>query len=441
MGSAASVSEGSPSPAHPGAAAVVAHVEELRAVLQRIAHLSLTPGDARDFIRRHSTADVKQLLAMDEAESVEVVGRSNVGGEATTVPKEEVSTLALKLGAAVLTGALEAACARPDEAAKHPAGHGHDAPQFPEGPLRDFLPIGSEPLVKEVVDSPVLSKEAQRAFGIDPTDAASAAELRAAALRLANTMRRTVERRCNEEEGIADLAHRVVEAANADFLPVYESVWERIFRNEQANCDAFQKVAAAITFPAQGQAQEATDPVELLVHAAAVKPAYDQIIDRIVRSVDGAEASIPDTLKNITRIVEKAVLNAENPGNCTRVFDIVRGMVVCQDMACVTSVLDKLAKEKDISLVRMKERFFQNPSPGGWRDCMVCFVVPGGGRPLHVCELQIAHRDLLTARKGLPGHAVYNRARNAAELLEVMHECKTYFDPPWTCKYTSTVVF
>ena len=32
---------------------------------------------------------------------------------------------------------------------------------------------------------------------------------------------------------------------------------------------------------------------------------------------------------------------------------------------------------------------------------------------LHICELQIAHKQMMTARKGLPGHAVYNRVRDA----------------------------
>ena len=41
-------------------------------------------------------------------------------------------------------------------------------------------------------------------------------------------------------------------------------------------------------------------------------------------------------------------------------------------------------------------------------------VVVGG----HICELQIAHRQMLVARKGLAGHAVFNRVRNAMELLQ-----------------------
>ena len=38
----------------------------------------------------------------------------------------------------------------------------------------------------------------------------------------------------------------------------------------------------------------------------------------------------------------------------------------------------------------------------------------------HICELQLVHTQMMTARKGLPGHAVYNRVRNASELLLLM---------------------
>ena len=35
-----------------------------------------------------------------------------------------------------------------------------------------------------------------------------------------------------------------------------------------------------------------------------------------------------------------------------------------------------------------------------------------------MCEVQICHNSLLVARKGLPGHLIYGRVRNATELLE-----------------------
>ena len=61
---------------------------------------------------------------------------------------------------------------------------------------------------------------------------------------------------------------------------------------------------------------------------------------------------------------------------------------------------------------------------------MVNLVVLGGeadGAVRHVCELQVAHDMMLTARKGLPGHEVYEVyavhevyavQRNAVECIE-----------------------
>ena len=45
---------------------------------------------------------------------------------------------------------------------------------------------------------------------------------------------------------------------------------------------------------------------------------------------------------------------------------------------------------------------------------MVNIVVNG-----HICEIQIAHQQMLAARKGLAGHAVFNRLRNVMELLDM----------------------
>ena len=113
------------------------------------------------------------------------------------------------------------------------------------------------------------------------------------------------------------------------------------------------------------------------------------------------------------------MLNIKDPGSVRGTFDVVRGMATCPSLGAVADVLNKLAVCHDIEPVRCKERFFTAPSQGGWRDCMVCFVIKDDVNR-HVCELQITHREMLMARKGLPGHTVYNRVRNASELLEVV---------------------
>ena len=69
-------------------------------------------------------------------------------------------------------------------------------------------------------------------------------------------------------------------------------------------------------------------------------------------------------------------------------------------------------------VVRVKDRF-KHPSGGGWRDVMINFYVVGDGAK-HVCEVQLVHKSLLTARKGLPGHVIYGVVRNATEVLEFL---------------------
>ena len=107
--------------------------------------------------------------------------------------------------------------------------------------------------------------------------------------------------------------------------------------------------------------------------------------------------------------------------NVCRVFDVVRAMVVCNNLRAAAVVVRRLGAHPDVCLVRAKERFFEAPSDGGWRDCMMCFYLrgsscnnsnssnsnsngsstgPHNNDSRHICEVQVVHRSLLTARKG-----------------------------------------
>ena len=73
-------------------------------------------------------------------------------------------------------------------------------------------------------------------------------------------------------------------------------------------------------------------------------------------------------------------------------------------------------ESKTIVLLRIKDRLVQPAA--GWCDVMINFYLKSDTQRHHVCELQIAHDLMCTARKGLPGHVVYARVRNASEILE-----------------------
>ena len=94
-------------------------------------------------------------------------------------------------------------------------------------------------------------------------------------------------------------------------------------------------------------------------------------------------------------------------------------MVIVSSMDEIAAVLEALCEfceaSPGLSLVRIKERFAQSPSPGGWRDLMLNIEL---AKPPHICELQVVHHEMLVARNGLPGHSVYNAVRNCTELLE-----------------------
>ena len=130
--------------------------------------------------------------------------------------------------------------------------------------------------------------------------------------------------------------------------------------------------------------------------------------------IKGASCRPPDKLKNTSRIVEKAFCQ----GTCSRIFDVVRCMIVVEDMSIAAAALSRLAADSEVEIVRIKERFIREPTSGGWRDCMINGRFSDG--PPHVWEVQIVHRELLVARRGLPGHAIYNCVRVATELLEKM---------------------
>ena len=147
----------------------------------------------------------------------------------------------------------------------------------------------------------------------------------------------------------------------------------------------------------------------------------------------------PKALKKLQRIVEKVALRPQKDGCIASVCDCVRMMVPVKKMmhiahllralcnpALVQSIANAIGVDR-FELVRAKERFFESPSAGGWRDVMLNFFIQVGDAK-QVCELQIVHETMLSARAGLPGHAIYNRVRNASELVEYMMGSAFAFD-------------
>ena len=161
------------------------------------------------------------------------------------------------------------------------------------------------------------------------------------------------------------------------------------------------------------QRDAAEQPGTLLADAARAKPAFDVVV-KAVSEASGAALELavldqPDRrgrtqtgLKKTARIVEKAQLRpGEGRGKTERVCDVVRAMLVAKDMVTVAAIADafiRLGAAGIVEVVRIKDRF-SKPSAGGWRDLMINVVIVGDERQ-HVCEMQIVHEMMLTARDG-----------------------------------------
>ena len=75
----------------------------------------------------------------------------------------------------------------------------------------------------------------------------------------------------------------------------------------------------------------------------------------------------PAALKKVARIVEKVVAL----GSPAKIFDVLRCLVVVDDMALAAAALGRVVGDAALDVVRVKERFVAKPAAGGWRDALV----------------------------------------------------------------------
>lgn len=265
----------------------------------------------------------------------------------------------------------------------------------------------------------------EQAVEAAPADAAAVDELSEYIAELDAATKQAIEEYL-KAPGLFKRAFDALEAGNSTFLDVYTAVWNLVEVAEpQSLADYKTRVTAAVAkLPTEKQQQTTGSVAELFRDGAVVKPLFDAVVRDTLyarlkrkrkRQVRGAKLQLCPTLKKTTRLAEKAAFALTAAG----ISDVVRGMLVVKSMAGVDAVLEvllELEAEGLITIVRLKDRFCALPSGGGWRDLMANFTVAGDATN-HICELQVVHEQMLTAREGLPGHAVYDRVRNAVELL------------------------
>ena len=354
----------------------------------------------------------------------------------------EFATKSLKLGPDMINAAL----------ADEQLATAHEATDLTKlaPALRRFGVLAEEERVKQAAETAAC---AQVAIVDDVESNEAEAAVRAAHVSLKAAYDDAIARRV-DVDGLFQMAAQAVVAGGDSFRQIYSSVWALVNKPDVSEAEDQQgegvgMYRAAVrdlltpqllrpkTPMAELQAmKDSTDMVEYMRNAAVVMVPFGQIVSAIVAAAEErygfrvVHCRKPRTLKKMQRIVEKVSLRPERDGCIASVCDCVRMMVPVRKMAHVANLLRVFCDEATtqpiaarlgidkFALVRAKERFLESPSSGGWRDCMLNFLIVFGGSR-QVTELQIVHETMLSARAGLPGHAIYNRVRNASELIEL----------------------
>jgi len=336
----------------------------------------------------------------------------------------------LREKAAKALGPIKPAAAT--EGAEHDPAHGGDhAAKLPEA-LRTFAPLAEAPTIKAAC-AMLHDLELNVARAPDSEEAVDA--LGAQLVVVDQVMATEIKKRT---EGVSDEAakelvekcEKAITAGNKDFQRVYDNVFNVIKSGDADGMDKYEAAVVAldatIEKPAVAeQRDEAGVAAVLFADAARTKPSFDVVVRELAAATGAvlelAVLSAKKTgLKKTSRVVEKSALRpGEGRGRSKWVCDVVRAMLVATSMSAVGSIVRGLLALHEagaLRVVRIKDRFAR-PSAGGWRDLMVNFVIVGDPTR-HVCEVQVVHEMMLTARKGLPGHAIYGIVRSAMELIE-----------------------
>ena len=173
---------------------------------------------------------------------------------------------------------------------------------------------------------------------------------------------------------------------------------------------------------ADGNLHQKTGDLKTLYHEAEVaQKELAEVTHGIAQKV-GGKADIPPQLKGAERAQEK--INSAYKGDASRVTDLSRASVVCDNMEQVQAAM--AAIRKNVNVVGVKNRF--DKPLNGYRDILLNVKMSNG----HIAELQIQLRSIWNIKNFGEGHALYekirtlqaeakiaNRALTAAERAEI----------------------
>ena len=166
---------------------------------------------------------------------------------------------------------------------------------------------------------------------------------------------------------------------------------------------------------AERSSQRTSNVLELYRDAASIQVEFQDYVELLAKKLSqfSVEAIVPNKLKGLYRVLEKT---AYNNFDAKGVFDVVRGALGFNSMSGMVLALEFLASDKNIEIVRIKDRFGK-PTSGGWSDCLINAVFVSDPSK-HVFEVQLLHQKMMFVRKTCGAHHTYNAFRTAIELLE-----------------------
>merc|ERR1712100_564730 len=118
-------------------------------------------------------------------------------------------------------------------------------------------------------------------------------------------------------------------------------------------------------------------------------------------------------IKGVFRVLEKSALRPESGVP----WDMVRAMIVCENMKTIMLVLKYIAEYPKIVLLEVNDRFTE--AKNGWADCALYITSEDEQYKQFVGEIQIVHSSMLFVREKMGAHHVYDECRFGSELLQM----------------------
>mgnify|MGYP000135285029 FL=1 len=411
---------------HPDIVTVLTKIKTICNALKFLVSKSVVP-EVQIYFKNLSTVQLAKLLRSDDPSSSTVLEEkeeesATATATATTTtstahdPRSTTSTTnnhVISLTISAVSGVF---------GVSNTSGHENKLPPA----LRNFVPLNKRPELKTVIDE---CNHTEALFRENPSKESLQHKLNNTTKELQHKYLNVIEAESKErDEDQATWLYdkgQVVAAGASHFEGVYDSVYQTITGSEADSLSQFHQTMNKFPWnrKSSNACQKQHTVMEVMRAALSTKkeffdPFLHQMHGDLVMT-DKIAADFPTTanLKGARRMVEKIALQPKGTLDPSRILDAARAMIVATDINAIVMVLKYLhTKRGTIFIKRVKNRFL-SPSLGGWRDVMVNFSFRADPTQ-HICELQIVHKSMLTARKGLPGHEVYNRVRNAWELME-----------------------